>query len=396
MKTMPYVEVRSRAQLGLTLVELMVALALGTAVLAALASVYVAAKQAYRYQESAGRMTEDGTYALDTMARYVRMAGFAGCMGVTKTTVSGPPVVTTYYPTSGLSSAAPSGISGPNPLLSALPTNADAAQQPLTPTTFIQGFDATPSSLFASGSAPSVPSGSVANALFISGGSMNVMNPAAAMTAATDAVSLGAADPYGWSAKGVTDFIISDCSQSSLFRGQVALGGGTYSLSHATADGNAAATFPGSPLYRADAMVMPLEWRLYYLGTRPGATLPSLYVVAYDGNARSSALELVANVEAMKIHYGENTQNDASGVATMQADVWRTSASAVTDWSRVVAVRIGIIMASADTNATSGEFTATVPTLLGATYTPPTGAPANAIRKEFSTTITLRNRIPAR
>jgi type IV pilus assembly protein PilW len=384
---------RYRAQAGMTLIELLVAMALGTAVLAALASVYVAAKQAYRYQESAGRMTEDGSYALDTMAKQVRMAGFAGCMGVTRVTVSGSPPVTTYYPTSALSTVDPGGINGPNPLRTVLTTSTDAALQPLTLTTFVRGFDSTPSAMFAT--APTVPAGSVANALFISGGSMNAMSPAATMASPTADVSLGAADPYGWSGRGVMDFLISDCSNASLFRGQVTSSSGVFSLSHATADGNAAATFPTSVLYDQRALVMPLEWRLYYLGTRSGATLPSLYVVTYDGQTRSSPIELVANVEAMKINYGENTQNDAFGQATQQADVWQTSSASVTDWSRVVAVRIGIIMAAPDTSGSS-DFTATVPTLLGASYTPPSSASANTVRKEFSTTVTLRNRVPPR
>uniref|UniRef100_UPI0035ADE5BF PilW family protein n=1 Tax=Hylemonella sp. TaxID=2066020 RepID=UPI0035ADE5BF len=384
-----------RAQSGLTLVELLVAMALGTAVLVALGSVYVAAKQAYRYQESVGRMTEDGGYALDTIAKHLRMSGFAGCMGVAKESVSGPPATTTYYPTSALGVAAPGGISGPNPLQTVLTTSADAAQQPLTPTTFLRGFDAAPSVLFASGSAPSVPSGSVADVLFFSGGSANAMSPAAVMASASAEVSLGTTDPYGWSGKGVMDFIISDCSNSALFRGQVTASGGNFNLTHSAADGNMAATFPSSVLYDQKALVMPLEWRLYYLNTRSGATFPSLYVISYDGKTRSNPIELVANVEALKINYGENTQNDAGGLATMQADVWRTSAAAVTDWSRVVAVRIGIIMAASDTSS-SKDFPVSVPTLLGASYTPPSSAPAGTVRKEFSTTVTLRNRVPPR
>lgn len=386
---------RRRVHLGLTLVELLVAMALGTAVLVALGSVYVAAKQAYRYQESVGRMTEDGGYALDTIAKHLRMSGFAGCMGVTKESVSGPPATTTYYPTSVIAGAAPGGINGPNPLQTVLATSPDAAQQPLTPTTFIYGFDTVPSNLFASGSVPSVPSGAVANALFFSGGSVNAMSPAAVMASASADVSLGSADPYGWSGKGVMDFVISDCSNSALFRGQVSASGGSFNLTHGTADGNTAATFPSSVLYDQKALVTPLEWRLYYLNTRSGATFPSLYVITYDGQTRSNPIELVANVEALKLNYGENTQNDAGGLATMQADVWRTSASTVTDWSRVVAVRIGIIMAASDTSS-SKDFPVSVPTLLGASYTPPSSAPAGTVRKEFSTTVTLRNRVPPR
>ena len=91
----------------------------------------------------------------------------------------------------------------------------------------------------------------------------------------------------------------------------------------------------------------------------------------------------------MLVHYGEDTST--STAPTMQADTLRTTAGAVAAWSRVVAVRVGLMMVTSD--ATAGiEVTQTTPTLLGQSYTVPTGT-GNVIRKEFSTTIVLRNRV---
>jgi hypothetical protein len=60
-----------------------------------------------------------------------------------------------------------------------------------------------------------------------------------------------------------------------------------------------------------------------------------------------------------------------------------------------VAVRIGLMMVSGDQSANQ-EVTQGALTLLGASYTIPAGASASRVRKEFSTTIVLRNRVAPR
>ncbi|MDP3286372.1 MAG: PilW family protein, partial [Desulfobacterales bacterium] len=80
---------------------------------------------------------------------------------------------------------------------------------------------------------------------------------------------------------------------------------------------------------------------------------------------------------------------------TLVADEWRNSAATVTDWGRIVAVRVGLMMVSAEDH-TSPDVALTTPTLLGQTYILPTGASINRLRKEFSTTVVLRNSVAAR
>ena len=234
------------------------------------------------------------------------------------------------------------------------------------------------------------------------------------MAAATTALTIGA-DPYNWASTttplanpGVYNMIVSNCITSSLFAGKVTVAG--TQIAHDTTLGNATNNFPTSPLYGADALVMPLEWNFYYVATRTGASTPSLYRVFYDGNTRDgNPQEIVANVESMQLHYGENLNGiddvstltcvlatgGATCTPTLRADVWRTTAASVTDWSRVVGVRIGLMMVGADVGAAADITTATPP-MLGASYTLPTGASASRIRKEFSTTVLLRNRISPR
>ena len=379
-----------RLQRGLSLIELLIALVLGLAVLVGLSSVYVAAKQSFRFQETTGRLQEDATFGLDSMARDLRMAGSAGCMGINK--VTSPSVV--YYPGSVLSSGSPNGFNGPNPLAQVETANLEVTQQPFTALNFVRGFDSgIPSNMGVSTTSPA-PS-AISDSLFFAGASSNGVSVSAPMLAASN-VPL-AADAYKWKGSttnsGVYTFIISDCLNSSIFNGKVT-GSGPFSIDHSAALGN---TVGGSLAsgFGTNAIVQPAEWSFYYIATRSGASTPGLYRVFFNGNTRLNAEEMVSNVEAMKLNYGENTGVDASGAPTLVADVWRTSAATVTDWSRVVAIRIGLMMVSSEDNA-NPEVTLTLPALLGQTYTKPTGASANRLRKEFSTTVVMRNRVAAR
>lgn len=396
---------RSKQQ-GVTLVELMIALILGLFVLVGLSAVFIASKQAFRFQDTAGRLQEDASFALDTMSRDLRMAGYAGCRGVDAATVGG---VTTYYPTLAMTAGAPGGIDGPNPLATVESANAMVTFQPLSPVNFLRGFDNVPSTMFASGSAPTSSS---THSLFFSGGSSNAVSVSTAMAAVDSPIAI-ASDAYSWGSTKVFKMVVSDCTTSSLFAGQLNAAGTQIVhdtvLGDTTKGQNSATSFPATPKYGVDAIVMPLEWNFYYVATRSGAATPSLYRVFYDGSSRQDAQELISNVESMRLNYGENLNGVDSAtnlacvistggaicVPTMQADVWRTTAATVTDWSKVVAVRIGLMMVSDDNTANRDVATA-VPPLLGASYSLPAGASTTRLRKEFSTTVVLRNRVAPR
>lgn len=68
----------NRAQAGMTLVELMVAMLIGLILIGATASVYIANKDTYRTSEVIARMQENGRVALHMIVDDLRMAGFMG------------------------------------------------------------------------------------------------------------------------------------------------------------------------------------------------------------------------------------------------------------------------------------------------------------------------------
>ena len=66
-------------QSGLSLVEIMVALAVGVVLLTGVIQIYASTKSTYRMQDSLARLQENGRFALSFLTRDVRMAGYHGC-----------------------------------------------------------------------------------------------------------------------------------------------------------------------------------------------------------------------------------------------------------------------------------------------------------------------------
>lgn len=77
-------------QLGLSLIELMIAVVVGLLLLGGLIQIYLSSKQSYNAQEQLARMQEGGRYAMDLITRDLRRTGYWGG-NVDLTTVTGAP-----------------------------------------------------------------------------------------------------------------------------------------------------------------------------------------------------------------------------------------------------------------------------------------------------------------
>lgn len=73
---------------GLTLVELMVAIAIGLVITAAIVQIFVTSRSSYTLEEGLARVQEAGRFAVDLMSYDVRMAGYTGCLPRTVKPVS--------------------------------------------------------------------------------------------------------------------------------------------------------------------------------------------------------------------------------------------------------------------------------------------------------------------
>ena len=68
---------RHQPENGFSLVELLIAMAIGLVVMGGLFAIYIGSAQGGRQSDSVTRMGEDATVALETLARYIVMAGYS-------------------------------------------------------------------------------------------------------------------------------------------------------------------------------------------------------------------------------------------------------------------------------------------------------------------------------
>jgi type IV pilus assembly protein PilW len=144
-----------------------------------------------------------------------------------------------------------------------------------------------------------------------------------------------------------------------------------------TAVGTAYAFPAGSRIYR-------LSSHTYYVANNPAGE-QALYretLGSASGNAAGVAEEVAEGIQNMQLSYGIDT----SAIADQAVDGYVTAAD-VTDWSRVLSVRVALLMVTK-----RGDRITTAPqayTFNGATTTP-TGY---RLRKAFTTVIAIRDRL---
>jgi type IV pilus assembly protein PilW len=76
-------------QSGFSLVEIMIALLIGLFLLGGILQMFSASQQTYRMQSNLARLQENGRFALDFLARDIRMASYWGCMTSSTADISG-------------------------------------------------------------------------------------------------------------------------------------------------------------------------------------------------------------------------------------------------------------------------------------------------------------------
>jgi len=70
-------------QKGLTLIEIMIALLIGAFLLGGVLQIFINTKQTNRMQEGLSRLQENGRFAMDFLAKDIRMAGYTECLTFT-------------------------------------------------------------------------------------------------------------------------------------------------------------------------------------------------------------------------------------------------------------------------------------------------------------------------
>jgi type IV pilus assembly protein PilW len=384
-------------QSGFTLVELMVAMTISMFLLGAIGLVYMSSKTGFAYANNTVRLGEDAAFAVDALSRDIRMAGYAGCLGSSRT----PVVAGAYDITTDVMIPKITNVTGlsltndarPNPFSTSIFNAREALLAYDTLADAKTAATAAGAPAFLTSTSYTVDTN--APVLFVAGGSAQGLQLDAAVAAAQKLASVGI-DTYKWSnnANGAEILMmIADCKSSEIFR--------SFAISNTGAI-TSEANFLND--HSADAIVTPLVTSTFFLATRssaPAGTPPSLYRRYFNGkSADGLTQEIVANVEAITFKYGENTSNIAAGLSgagqpTYQTDVYRDKASDVVDWSRVVSIRVGLVVVTEDANQTSSANRSIQwlgDSLGNTTYTPP-NTTDRRLRRAYSTTVSIRNRI---
>ena len=328
-----------RRQHGVTLVELMVALALGLLITVAMLKVYVDASRMYRFNEGLARVQENGRFALEFIRRDARVAGFWGCY-------SDAPLTNQISATSDAWLDVAAGhITG---------TNDD-------------GLNSADSITFRSAT-----------------GSGTLVNTT--MTAISGDVSV---DSVATITSGMP-VLISDCNNGDIF--QVTGISGT-SLAHA-AGTNTNTSANLSKAYASGSRVYQAQQSTFCIAPGADPSQPSLRRLINPTSGQTCASngdELIEGVENLQILYGEDTDADSDGAnGDGTANRYVAIDEENLDPDRIVSVRLSVLARSLNNNLTTTPSPYTYPPWVN----PPTlTTPADKrLRKVFTTTITLRNK----
>jgi type IV pilus assembly protein PilW len=386
-------------QRGLTLIELMISMALGLALTAGAISIFQQNKQTYNFQESISRIQESGRFAMNLIARDIRSSGFRGCRsrlaGGNSTGIDNAFLYkfeTTWDDSASIVTNFSDGISG-------YEANDDADAS-------IEGSDwddLNSNDLDAAILAESPATGSDIIVVRAIRGCSRIATMPTCATDDQNEDGTGVVDVNTSVAGCFSQYdtaIISNCEAASVFvvtdtnpttsLAHAIDAAGSRTVRHANGLGNTQANLKlcygensipdGSTLSRIVNVV-------YYIGTGT-AGFPSLFRMENGGTPS----ELIEGIEDMQILYGEDTDGDNVVDGFVTADN-------VTNWSNVLAARLNLLVQSLDDNIVPAAQTLyydidgddQVDTTAGSTDE--FIAPDNRIRRVFSTTIALRNRM---
>lgn len=379
---------RRQAQQGFSLVELLVAAIIGIVVLGVVASLYIANRKVFQFQESYSRLQEAGRFTMDTLGREVRNAGYTGCGGL----------------------ATMSNILAK-----------DATGKPywwLDTDRMVWGYDqgaAVPTEL-----ANTVSDSDIlilkyrgdANEAMITGHDL-----------ANKRFTVGLPHTYE---KGSV-LVATDCVHASVFRMSNANTGSVSTIEYASgviggSHDNTADTL-SAVKYSTGGSISPLVTNAYYIMASNDPALvdtpdpcPSsdasfvrrvLVVRTLSGSSDGNLLAprpLVCDVETLQLSYGVDNDSDLSADQFMSAGALGTDPAL---WQKVVSVRVDILVVNPKLNtadadvaqcldynggAVSGSCPATASTSAGSGYGYRWAGQGKRSAKVFSSTFSLRNR----
>lgn len=410
------------AQRGVSLIELMIAVALASFLLIGLIQVFGASRQAYQTSVGISRIQEGGRFAFEFLQRDLRMAGHLGWANDVARMFSAT------YPTASANTR----VSQLDNLMALDNNPADqynsalelsSAAFPFRFDVAVQGFEAsntapgqtialagravaaanhwTPQldAVMYAGMTPKPLAGSDVVVLRFLGqdgipASFNKDTNAVTYVNPADAGFMQAQRFYG----------IANYGAAALFQAPAAPTGTTITIAAGAGGANERLFQSASEPLRGNVMLYPANIYAYYVGLGASGA-PSLFRAVYSGSTWTSE-ELVEGVEMMQLTYGRDalTANlpDGSVDGYVTADTLvaglTTEAERAARWRSVGAVRVGMLLRSPERTGTPdrNEAEVTIGNLqIGRSVIDLPEGPGESgfLRRPYESTVALRNRL---
>ncbi len=418
---------------GVSLIELMVALLIGTILVLGLVEVFAASRTAYQLSTGLARVQENGRFALDFLRRDLRMAGHLGCVNdqarflPESVTSSRPALVSTFLTTvqqqagdytlplarrplrfdlgvegydARINGGGGATQSGAAVALTTTPAMAAAANE---------WQPALPAQLFTALRGPAGPvSDPIRNSDIIV---LRYFNPVGAQVTSfapgTPAVIRFPPSHAARLTEGVSSspglFGISDCMTAAVFQAQsFDATTGQVGMDNTASDLNQSGFLGQQTFVTGQAMLYRAETIVYYVGLNSDNN-PALYRLRYSLAPNTNALtanreEMVEGIESLQLQYGLDSRKTVAERPTgnignsMIASTVAAEPDPVTAWRRVGLVQVGLLARSPDSAAAAQRDSAVASPLapLGITVTPPDD---QRYRFVYEDSIALRNRL---
>jgi type IV pilus assembly protein PilW len=369
----------NHSEKGMTLIELMIAMAISSFLMASVFNVYQNIYSSGVINDELSVLQQNGRFAIDMMTKDLRMAGYTGCSSeelVFKNFVAGGHVASFEKQLNEDGSGIDNSVQG----WEAAGTNYGEAVD-----VYVSGAANVLSSTLSDGDGNlGVVFNVSANSDVI--GMWGARGREVGVLAADIPTATFSVDQDGME---VGDFIVvSDCTSQASILEVCGVAGNLV-----TTDGACGNDLTkGLNNILGGGTAMRVQGAFYYISRVDGRDLPSLFRRTLDAEGNFTvAQELVEGVENMQILYGLNTDEDGVEVDNKQygADVYApASAIAAQDWKNVVSVQVSLLVASVDDGSApvadnyryNGYAEALVPD-------------DRRVRRVFTKTIALRNRV---
>jgi type IV pilus assembly protein PilW len=344
---------------GLSLIEIMVALAIAAILLFGLGQIFVGSKNVYRLQEGMSRVQENARFMLQYLESNVRMAGYMGCGNdVDLTTKAGsPPAFLNHLRPQSL-------LKSPEyfqrPIEAFAYTGGAIDNQDPTRGAAGDWTPTLPNDLDLSGDMP--VKGSDVLVLRIIGADSTPLLGNFNMAAG----QFNVADPNLVKAGGI--YAITNCANARIFKASAraagsnpVIAGPADNLLFLTADTSSTwiGTYANMQFNQSGTMlnaeVHPAQYLVLYVGLRDLPTpTPVLKVLMADSTGATAPTELADDVEMMKLQFGVDTDNGGAVDKYVDANDAGTNLGATVQaqrdiaWRKVLSVRIALLMRSQD------------------------------------------------